>query len=360
MHSIIRGRMTVLFLSAMAVSAARCSSDDDTSRAQAGLDEVVWSDVVDNGYLGTGVTVRLADGRTLRSAIGFADPEDVVLYDVASTEQVIGSVTKLYTAVLAMQLVEGGQIALDDTLDRWFSFAGAGQITVRMLLTHTSGLNEYLSQLTLEQIGQSWSPEELLQVALDAGPLGAPGMEQGIYTNTNFLVLGMIVEAETGTSWEDNVAERIAQPLGLEHTYFAGEEERATNLAGGWMQTEDGGWLDTLTLIDPSVGWAVGGMVTTNEELFRFTEALFDGELFESPDTLAQMLRFDTEMNPEYLGQEPPSQVGLGIIRMTLDGMQLEGHLGHIEGFNAGALRNPDTGEIIVVTSNDNRAFWAV
>lgn len=356
MHSSIRGRITALVVSSLALSVAACRSDGHTSEVQVGLDAVVWSDVADNGYLGTGVSVRLTDGRVLRSVVGFSDPEEGDLYDLSSTEQIIGSVTKLYTAVLVMQLVEGGQLALDDTVDRWLSFPGADRITVRMLLSHTSGLSEYLDKLTLEQLGQPWSPEQLLQVALDAGPLGEPGMEQGIYTNTNFLVLAMIVEAVTGKSWEDGVQERIARPLGLRHTYYAGQRERAGHLAGGWMQTEDG-WLDTLTLLDPSVGWGCGAMVTTNEELMRFTEALFDGELFESPDTLARMLRFDTQMNPAYLGQDPPSRVGLGIIRMEVDGMQLEGHLGHAEGYNAGALRDPATGELIVVTSNDNRAF---
>lgn len=330
--------------------------DDDSTEVQAGLDALVASEVLDNEFLSTGVTVRLADGSTLRSDSGLAHPEEEAAYDVASTEQVIGSVTKLYTAVLVMQLVEAGLIALDDTVDRWLSFDGADQITVRMLLSHTSGLNDTLSNLTLEQVGQPWTPEELLQVALDAGPLGEPGMEQAIYTNTNFMVLAMIVEAETGVSWEESIEARIAVPLGLEHTYFAGQTDRAAHLAGGWMQV-DGGWLDTLTLIDPSVGWGVGGMVTTNEELLRFTEALFDGELFESSDTLAQMQRYDTEMNPAYLGENPPSRVGLALIRMSAEGLQLDGHLGHIEGFNAAALRDAATGEIIVVTSNDDRAY---
>jgi CubicO group peptidase (beta-lactamase class C family) len=312
--------------------------------------------VAANGFLGTGVSVRLADGRRFRTAEGLSDPIAEEVYDVAATEQVVGSVTKLYTAVLVMQLVEANRIALDDTADRWLSFAGAGEITVRMLLTHTSGLNDFLEHMTLEQLGQPWSPAQLLEIALAAGPLGTPGMPKAIYCNTNFLVLSMIVEAETGKSWEGNVEERIARPLGLEHTYYAGQSDRAAHLAGGWIET-DAGWIDSLTVIDPSVGWGMGAMVTTNAELLRFSEALFDGELFESPATLAEMRRFDTEMDPAYLGEDPPSSVGLAIIRMRVDAVTLEGHLGHAEGYNAGAVRDPDTGAIIVVTSNDNRAF---
>lgn len=363
MHSIIRRRSICLALP-LTLLAAACGghdhaevpAEDDTEEVQAGLDALVRDEVAANGFLGIGAGVRLADGRALDAAAGHSDPDGEDAYDAAATEQIIGSVTKLYTAVLVMQLVEQDRIALDDQAGRWLSFPGADQITVRMLLTHTSGLNDYLHLMTLEQLGEPWAPEQLLELAVAAGPVGAPGMEKAIYSNTNFLALGMIVEAETGASWVENVEARIAAPLGLQHTYYAGQSDRAAHMAGGWLQT-GGGWLDTSTVFDPSVGWAIGAMVSTSAELLRFTGALFDGELFESPATLAQMRSFDTEMDPAYLGDEPPAWVGLGLARMSLDGLTLEGHLGHIKGYNAGALYDPETGEITVVTSNDDRAW---
>jgi D-alanyl-D-alanine carboxypeptidase len=359
MRSIIGGRVAAsltLFLS-LILTAAACGDDDDTAAIQAGLDTLVADEVAQHGFLGAGVSVRLADGRELATAAGHSDPAGAAVYDVATTEQVIGSTTKLYTAVLVMQLVEQGRIGLDAPVNRWLSFQGAGDITVRMLLDHTSGLSDYLNLLTLPQLGQPWTPTMLLDVAVAAGPMGAPGMAKAIYSNTNYLVLAMIVEAETGASWAENVATRIAAPLGLEHTYYAGERERAAHIAGGWLET-DAGWLNTLTLFDPSVGWAVGAMVSTNVELRRFTEALFDSELFESPATLAQMRDFATEMDPAFQSPgEPPSRVGLAITSMTSDGLTLEGHLGHIEGYNAAALHDPETGALIVVTSNDDRAM---
>ena len=92
----------------------------------------------------------------------------------------------------------------------------------------------------------------------------------------------------------------------------------------------------------------------------RFTEALFDGELFDDPATLDAMLRFDETFDPAYLPEELPNQrVGLAVIQMDADGVRLEGHLGHFAGFNAAALRDPDSGALIVVTSNDDRAYAA-
>src|SRR5688572_18527839 len=113
-----------------------------------------------------------------------------------------------------------------------------------------------------------------------------------------------------------------------------------------------------MTLFDPSVGWAIGTIVATNAELLRFTTALFDGELFESPATLAAMRSFDTEMDPGFPGEDPPTWIGLGITKMILDGVTFEGHLGHIEGYNACSMLDAETGEIIVTSSNDNNA-WA-
>ncbi|MCC6622309.1 MAG: beta-lactamase family protein [Deltaproteobacteria bacterium] len=353
-----RRPLDLLFTLPLALAPACAGTDvppDDAAFIQAGLEALAEGEVGEDTF-GLGISIRLADGRVFRADAGHADPAQAAPYDVAATEQVIGSVTKLYTAVLVMQLVEAGELALDDTIDRWFDFPDAEAMTVRSLLQHTTGIRDFLTGMTLEHVSRPWTPDELLARALEGGLLGGPPLPQAIYSNTNSLLLGLILEAETGERWEDLIARRITGPLGLEHTYFAGEHDKADHLAGGWMLTPNG-WVDTMQLVDPSIGWSVGGLVTTNAELLRFAAALFDGALFESPDTLDRMLRFDTVMDPTHLGEEPPSNVGLHVMRMTIDDVRLDGHLGHIKGFNAAAVRDPDTGALIVITSNDDRAF---
>ncbi|MCC6995874.1 MAG: beta-lactamase family protein [Deltaproteobacteria bacterium] len=341
----------------LATTLLGCGCSDDTDELESGLRAVVHADATQHSFISNGVSVRLHDGRILRAAHGHTDPAATRAYDLATTEQVVGSVTKLYTAVLVLQLVEQGRVGLDDPVTRWVDFPGASAITVRMLLTHTSGLAEYLDLMTLEQLGRAWTPPELVALATAAPALGHPGMAKAIYSNTNFVVLAMIVEAATQTSWAANVQQHIVRPLGLRHTYYVGERPRGPQLAGGWVKAQTG-WLDTLTLFDPSVGWGMGAMVSTNAELLRFTEALFDGELFGDPATLTAMRTYSIERDPAYLGAEPPGRMGLGIMTLEAEGITLEGHLGHIEGFHAAALRDRDTGALIVVTSNDNRA-WA-
>ena len=356
MRSITRQKLPLISI-ILAATLMGCGCSDDTDELETGLQAVVHTDATAHGFIGNGVSVRLRDGRTLRAAEGHTDPAATRAYDLFHTEQIVGSVTKLYTTVLVMQLVEQGRISLDRSVDHWVAFPGASAITVRMLLTHTSGLAEYLDLMTLPQLGQRWTPSQLVALATAAPPLGHPGMAKAIYSNTNFVVLAMIIEAETQASWAANVQQHIVQPLGLHHTYYVGDRPRGAQLAGGWLKTE-AGWLDTLTVFDPSVGWGMGAMVSTNAELLRFAEALFDGELFRDPATLTAMRTYTIERDPAYLGSEPPGRIGLGMMALEAGGMTLEGHLGHIKGYHAAALRDPETGALIVVTSNDDRA-WA-
>ncbi|MFT3927043.1 MAG: serine hydrolase domain-containing protein [Myxococcales bacterium] len=330
-------------------------SNEDTALLGSELRTLAEQDLQEMQALGMGITVQLADGRLVEVAAGRIGPNATdPLYDVGATRQILGSVTKLYTATMIMQLVEEGSLSLDDTLEPWFSIPKADAITVRMLLSHTSGLRECLEALTQEETAQPWTPMQLLDKAVALGPWAEPGGNVARYANTNFLVLAMLLEKLTGTSWEQNVHTRITTPLGLVHTGSATEPGGRGDLVEGWLHTEETGWTAALALTDPSVGWGYGAMAATNRELARFTKALFAGELFESPSTLAQMRQFDAEIDPTLLSDgEPPYRVGLGMVRYEIDDLQLEGHVGHVVGFNSATFHDPATGSLISVTSND-------
>lgn len=327
------------------------ASDDDTAEMQAALDDLAGNEIEDMSLLGVGITVAMPDGRVFRSAAGYSEPTGSVPYDLGETRQVVGSVTKVYTAVMIMQLVEEGVLSLDDTIDRWFSFPRANEITVRMLLNHTSGLPEFHDLFTQEDYGRTWAPEEIVRIAADAGLWSSPGDSPARYSNSNYVALGLIVEAATGKTWEANLRERITAPLGLGHTMDAGDDGASEGLAGGWIRG-DQGWLDSTTVLDPSIGWANGSMTTTNDELVTFARAFFAGELFSSPDTLASMLQFDVPMSEDSNPGQPPTRIGLCIHRVDAEGFSLIGHLGHAPGYGAAMLLDPDSGAIIVVTSN--------
>jgi len=325
---------------------------------QMALQDLAASELEERNILGLGISVRLKDGRLLEASAGRVGPTEAdTAYSAGSTRQVIGSTTKLFTAVLVMQLVESRELSLDDTLERWFDFPSAHLLTVRMLLNHTSGLSDCLQVIPSGELAHPWTPQALFDAALEAGPLAAPGGNVAWYSNTNFLLLALIAERLTGTSWEQSIQTQIASPLGLAQTRY---EAQPQSLADGWF-LDDGEWTSSLQFLDASTGWGFGALVSTNRELARFTQALFHGELFEDASTLEQMLAFGAAVAPETLSPgEPPQDVGLGIIRYRADDVTLHGHLGHVLGYDTGTFLDPNSGAQITITANTDHAVTGI
>lgn len=240
------------------------------------------------------MAVRLPDGQTLWRAAGHLDPAGEQSWTM-ETVSALGSVTKTYVAVVIMQLVEEGRLSLDDTIDAWFPDQPAGdRITVRMLLSHTSGLASFIPPEDERDArwAEVWTPQELVAEANRLGPVDEPGTTITHYSNTNYVLLGLIIEAVTGNRYEDEVRARIIEPLGLEHTAFVSEEGVwGGTLAEGYARMEDGyvSVLDIPGLPHASVAWAVGDIVSSLGDLMTFAAALFDGDLV-SPETLTTMV----------------------------------------------------------------------
>lgn len=320
---------------------------------QSSLDSLAEDSLTKRGLVGVGISVRLKDGSLFQSDAGSTAPanEAAGLYSVHDTRQIIGSVTKLYVATLAMQLVEEGQLSLDSTIERWAAVPAAERISVRMLLDHTSGLADCLAGMTPEERGRAWTPEQLIARAVARGAWAEPGDRYSRYSNTNFVILSRILEQLTGKTWTELLATRITAPLGLGKTASAATPDGRAGITPGWAHI-DGRWVNTLDLQDPSTGWGSGGLAATNQELMEFTQAFFDGVLFKKPQTLAKMFDFAHEVDPATLGGMPPTNMGLAVHQFLIKDVTLEGHLGHRLGYDNAALRDPQTGAVIVVTTN--------
>jgi len=256
-------------------------------------DNLCPDQVKEQGILGMIMAVRLPDGTVVSGSSGTTDPAGEKTWSL-DTQSALGSVTKSFTAVVIMQLVEEGKLSLDDTIDAWFpDQPNADKITVRMLLSHTSGLANYISgDNSLEpRWAREYTPMELVAEANRLGPVDEPGSSIAHYSNTNYILLGLIVEAITGNSWAEEVRSRIIEPLHLEHTTFAGEEGVWDGtMLPGYFKTPDG-YISTLELPSyphSSTSWAAGEMVSTVSDLLTFATALFDGKLV-SQETLAEM-----------------------------------------------------------------------
>jgi D-alanyl-D-alanine carboxypeptidase len=162
----------------------------------------------------------------------------------------IGSVTKMFVAVVVLQLAQEGRLDLDAGIDRYLpNLAGADRITPRQLLQHTSGLGEYNDKpAVLNDAQRAWTPSELIAVAEAAGRVGKPGGPYH-YANTNYIAIGEIIRRVTARSWIDEVR-RIIGPLGLTRTgVFTAESEPGYTLVNG-------SFVDATRSLNPSIGGA--------------------------------------------------------------------------------------------------------
>ena len=259
-----------------------------------------------------------------------------------------GSIVKPFVAATVLQLVERGHFTLETTLpnmlpaDVVHRFPTAPKITLRMLLAHRSGLADWSTPATdvaaARDPAKVWKVSESLDLAAAKKPLFAPGTRYA-YSNTEYTLLGVVIEHATGRSWRQEVTDRVIRPLGLEATALPapGNRSWAGPYAHGYMEV-NGRVLD-VSSVDPSMAGAAGGhaLVTTGRDLVRFLDALLAGRVFRRPDTLRQMLTFAPA--PDVGGQVG---YGLGIERrVATGGVELIGHLGGAGGYYAYVGRLP-------------------
>ncbi|HEV7950112.1 MAG TPA: serine hydrolase domain-containing protein [Glaciihabitans sp.] len=268
----------------------------------------------------------------------------------------IGSNTKMYVAVVLLQLVEEGLLELDMPIDTYLPglLAGSGSdgstITVRQLMQHTSGLPEYADKVAADAFGTQhvyMSPRELLDIAFERPAVFAPG-ERWQYSNTNYVMLGLLIERMTETSLAEQIHTRIVEPLNLTHTYLPvpGERDIRGEHPSGYHVTQEGE-LREITSMDPAFAWAAGAMVASPSELNRFMQALLGGELL-SAASLAEM----QTVVPAGDQFRPEATYGLGLQSNPLSGGISWGHGGDIPGLHTrNAVRPDGTAVTIAVTA---------
>jgi len=257
----------------------------------------------------------------------------------------IGSATKTFVAVVVLQLADEGLIDLDRGIERWMpSLRDADRITPRMLLQHTSGLGEYIDQPAVQADKQrAWTPTELIGVAERAGRVGEPG-GQHHYSNTNYIVLGELIAAASGETWDTQVRARIAGPLEMHHTDVIG---RRGSAAG--HRLVDGRFIDSTNSAHPSVGGAAGALASTGSDLIRFAEGLAKGKLL-SPSTTRAMESFVAGEDLSRFGVH--HGYGLGIERHATSALTLIGHMGTGEAQSAYFGYDRVHGRAVAVTTN--------
>ncbi|WP_158579882.1 serine hydrolase domain-containing protein [Geodermatophilus marinus] len=317
------------------------AADSDLQQTMTGILEAHRAD---DEFVGAVLALRTADGTAVTTTAGAqsldvdSDPVDP---DVPWN---IGSATKPFVAVVVLQLAEEGRLDLDTGIEDFLpDLAGADRITPRQLLQHTSGLGDYIHQpAVLDDARREWTPAELIALAETAGRTGGPGGPHS-YSNTNYTVLGEIIEQVTGNPWTDEVHERIVEPLDLQGT-------RLGSLRGvpGYV-VDEGRLVEATDRWHPSVGGAAGALESTAADLLVFTEALRDGRLL-SEQSQAEMGTFIPAEDLSQFGID--HRYGLGFEEYASEQLTVHGHLGSGSVHSAFFGFDPDSGAAVAVLMN--------
>jgi D-alanyl-D-alanine carboxypeptidase len=328
----------------------------DPGELQRLLDQIVAA-----GAPGAAARVRDGHGVT-QAASGLADLRTGRPMRPGLTYRV-GSVTKPFVATVVLQLVAEGRLSLSDTVQRWLPgiLPYGDQVTVRQLLNHTSGVPDY----TLEPLVRlytfphgrfrAWRPRELVALIADQPPDFPPGTAWS-YSNTGYILAGLIVQAATDRKLGQELTRRIFLPLGLRDTFFPvnrptipGRNARGYSIDP--FAQQPGPLLD-FTVYNPSLAWAAGALVSNLADVERFFRGLLGGRLLP-PRLLAEMTA------PVPTGQ-PGLGYGLGLVVIETPAGRLIGHDGAIPGFLNIVLSTEDGRRQLGIMMNEEFATPAV
>lgn len=325
---------TVALVAAPTVAAATpgTAGDHAPDALRRSLDALVEAGV-------TGAIVRVDDGRRVRtvaSGVSVLDPRTPI--DAGGGFRV-ASITKSFVATVLLQLVGEHRLRLSDPVERWLPglVPGGSGITVRQLLNHTSGVFNYTDDqawmsTVVADPTREWSARELVAVATAHPPVFPPGQDWS-YSNTNYVLAGLIAETVTGRPLPRLVAERITAPLRLSDTFLATNAQVRPGFVHGYLppSATGGAYVDTTTW-NPTIAGAAGAMVSTASDLARFYRALLSGRLLPQPQ-----LR---EMLTTVYVEEQGGGYGLGIYYLNTSCGTVWGHTGGFPGYNSIAYQD--------------------
>ncbi|MAT96540.1 MAG: hypothetical protein CL608_05300 [Anaerolineaceae bacterium] len=350
-------------------------AEDTLPELTAALQAITDNWVSENGVPGVILMVDMPDANFIfQGAAGWANPEtDEAM--MSDDQFIISSMTKTFTAVTILKLVEQGKLNLDDPIALYLphdvvsrlliidgeSFGEA--ITVRQLLNHTSGLGDFsngvdvdgngvpdFKELVLSEPDTLWDASQVLDWAIDnVEPVGQPG-EMFSYSDTNYQLLGMIIEAASEMPLHEAYRQFIFEPLGMTHTYFEFQEPVVTGVNGRSVSNAYYNGVLWNELDSHSYEWGSGGVVSTAPDLNRFLWAWASGDLFDDPASQEALTTWVTT-------PDCGTSYGMGLYRFVYEECDIPGlgeNIGHPGLFNSFAFYWPEQNATLIGTFNSN------
>ncbi|HLO57860.1 MAG TPA: serine hydrolase domain-containing protein [Bacteroidales bacterium] len=322
--------------------------------------EDLLQNIVHSGIPGIMLTVHDSANGYWSGAAGYADlASEAELRPCQVTR--VGSTVKTFTAVTILKLQEEGKLNLDDPVSLYLpdketeDLKNSGQSTIRQLLQHSSGIYNYIQNLkfqtaSLNNLTKIWHPEELLDYARGQDPYFSPGSDVR-YSNTNYVLLGMIIEKVTGKPYYEVFETTLFRPLGLSHTHCAAPDPVPEGIIRGYVD-----FYSKKNLINSTYysGWdyytADGGLISNAYDLNVFLTRLFNGQII-SKTSMEEMLKWQNPKNDE---NEFETSFGLGIFRINTKFGPAYIHSGDAIGYCASMVYFPEPGVTITWAVNGN------
>jgi len=292
---------------------------------------------------GVAIAVVKDNQPLLLKSYGYADIAfDTKLPINASFE--IGSVTKQFTGAAILQLVEQGKLALDDDLAKYVTFDTRGKkVTVRQLLSHTSGIKGYTELPVFEKLAAEKHKRDTLLRIVEKEPFDFEPGEALIYNNTGFFLLGLVIEKVSGLSYDAYVTKHLFEKAGMANSYYASERAITKNKAHGYQMGEKG--LENASYLDHTWPYAAGSLCSSVEDLVKWNTALHHGQILNE-NTYKEFI------TPVTLNDGTVTKYAKGITVTESHGRRRLEHGGGIYGYLSENAYYPDDKVSIVVLIN--------
>lgn len=317
-----------------ALALASAAHAQDTER----MDRVVQQHVQAREFMGS-VLVARGEQILFNKAYGSANLEWHIPNE-PTTKYRIGSITKQFTAASILMLEERGKLKLEDPIKKYFSGAPAtwDGVTLKHLLTHTSGIPNFTSFPEYQKLKQSNpSRPDLIGLFKDKPLEFAPG-EQWAYSNSGYLLLGYTIEKVAGVPYDEFLQANIFTPLGMRDSGYDSNATVIARRAAGY--TRSGELINNAEFVHMNIPHAAGGLYSTTEDLLRWQRGLYGGKLLSA----ASLTKLTTPFKNDYA-------LGLGV---QTGKRRMYSHGGGIEGFNTHLAYYPDTQTTVVALANLN------
>jgi len=357
----VKYSLSFIFLLLVALLAISCDSNGNSSldpELTRKLEQILSDNMEEFGIPGAVVGVWIPGEGSLIIEEGFSDLENKTVINKNDHIR-IGSITKSFTVTAILQLVDEGLISLDDPLSKFFPEIENSSATVGELANMRSGIfnytedNDFVLEL-IEDLLRKWTPQELVDVGNRNLPYFPPDGGWH-YSNTNTVILGMVIEQVTGKFLGNVIEEKIIERLGLEDTIYPVTPDLPVPFSRGYLELPSG--LSDVTYSDPSSSAGSGAMVSRLEDLHKWAKALGTGALIsqdlhqEQINSLTPIV-FDPcqDNDPEREKRTCPEYDKYGIGLGEISGWI--GHTGEGIGYTLLAMYNPKNGSIVVIIMN--------